>query len=156
MGDVAFTAVDPDDTAVRDALGAYMEEVASRMRIPALAQGTDDSDEYREPGGVFVVARDETGIVACAALRRLGADLGEVRRMWVRPDRRGSGLGAGILAEVEARAATLGYARLRLDTNKALTPAITMYESRGYRPIPRYNDNPDATNFYEKRLRRAL
>lgn len=46
----------------------------------------------------------------------------------------------------------LGYARIVLDTNGALTAALRFYDRHGYRPIERYNDNPDATHFFAKDL----
>ncbi len=46
----------------------------------------------------------------------------------------------------------MAFARLLLDTNGALTAALRFYAGRGYEPIPRYNDNPDATHFFAKDL----
>jgi GNAT superfamily N-acetyltransferase len=59
---------------------------------------------------------------------------------------------ARLLRHLEDRARGLGHGTVRLDTNAALTEAITMYERAGYRAIPRYTDNPWATNFFEKPL----
>jgi GNAT superfamily N-acetyltransferase len=73
--------------------------------------------------------------------------------MWVSPAVRGRGVGATLLAEVEARATELGYARVVLDTNGALTPAMRLYRTHGYTPIERYSDNADATHFFAKQLR---
>jgi GNAT superfamily N-acetyltransferase len=111
-------------------------------------------DAYRAPFGVFVVGRAGNGgaVVACGALRVLDADVAEVKRMWVRSDHRRRGLGATLLEALESHGRRLGFRALRLDTNAALTPAIRLYESRGYRAIGRYNDNPDATHFFEKQL----
>ena len=60
------------------------------------------------------------------------------------PERRGS--------DRRDQARAFGHAAVRLDTNAALTEAISMYERAGYRAIDRYNDNPWATNFFEKAL----
>ena len=60
------------------------------------------------------------------------------------------GLGRTLLAELEAEGKRLGYNAIRLDTNSALTEAIAMYESAGYRTIQRYNDNPFAKHWFEK------
>ena len=46
----------------------------------------------------------------------------------------------------------MGHGVVRLDTNGTLVEAIAMYERAGYRPIERYNDNPYAQAFFEKRL----
>ena len=73
--------------------------------------------------------------------------------MWVHHDWRGAGLGARLLRHLEDVSAGMGHRVVRLDTNGTLTEAIAMYERAGYRPIERYNDNPYAQAFFEKRLR---
>ena len=75
--------------------------------------------------------------------------------MWLHPDARGLGLGTRLLAALESAARHAGRHAVRLDTNESLREAIALYESAGYRRIVRYNDNPDATRFYEKSLSRA-
>ncbi len=72
--------------------------------------------------------------------------------MWVHDDWRGAGLGSRLLRHLEDQARALGHDIVRLDTNAALTEAISMYQRAGYRAIGRYNDNPWATHFFEKRL----
>ena len=85
-------------------------------------------------------------------MRDLGGATGEIKRMWVRDDARGTGLGTRMLAELEALCTRLGHARVRLDTNGALLEAIALYERAGYRRIARYNDNPYAEAWFEKEL----
>ncbi len=72
--------------------------------------------------------------------------------MWVSPDARGLGLSRRLLGNLEARAAEHGARLVRLDTNAALTQAVTLYERSGYRRIPPYNDNAYATHWFEKDL----
>ena len=62
-------------------------------------------------------------------------------------------IGVGYLGAVHAAAmADLGHTVVRLDTNETLVNAIAMYDRSGYVRIDRYNDNPYATHFFEKRL----
>jgi GNAT superfamily N-acetyltransferase len=89
-------------------------------------------------GGVRALARPEAGV-----------GLGEIKRMWVRPDRRGAGLGRRLLAEIEAAASALGLRRLRLDT---AGPLAAFYRGAGYLPIEDYNGNSYATFWGEKAL----
>jgi GNAT superfamily N-acetyltransferase len=63
-----------------------------------------------------------------------------------------AGLGSQLLGALEATSLELGHERVRLDTNGALREAVGLYAARGYRSIDRYNDNPDATHFFEKQL----
>jgi ribosomal protein S18 acetylase RimI-like enzyme len=151
--DPTFAIVDPHDPDAQAALREYLAEVAQHISEPAIGMHeADDVDDFREPRGAFIVARLGTDTVACGALRPFDDDTAEIKRMWVRPASRGRGLAATLLEELERVARQRGFARARLDTNEALTPAIRLYESRGYRRIERFNDNPDATHFYEKHL----
>ena len=72
--------------------------------------------------------------------------------MWVDDEWRGAGLGSRMLRELEGLAGRLGHHRVVLDTNGTLGEAIAMYERAGYTPIERYNDNPYAEAWFEKRL----
>jgi ribosomal protein S18 acetylase RimI-like enzyme len=154
-GDVTFSIVDPRSVAAQRALRAYIEEVAGKLTKSSLQpQHADAVDEFCLPRGAFVLATRGDDVVACGAVRPFAGtdDIAEIKRMWVRPEARGEGLGAAMLAELERISRAGGYARVRLDTNENLTPAIRLYERSGYVGIARFNDTPDATHFYEKRL----
>ena len=72
--------------------------------------------------------------------------------MWVDPAARGLGVGRRLLAELESRAAANGSRTVRLDTNGALTEALAMYRSAGYREVEPFNDEQYADHWFEKRL----
>jgi GNAT superfamily N-acetyltransferase len=74
--------------------------------------------------------------------------------MWVDRPHRGLGIGRRLLEALEARAAVLGHETVRLYTNRSLPEAIAMYRRHGYAEIPRYNEDPNATHWFEKRLAR--
>jgi GNAT superfamily N-acetyltransferase len=100
--------------------------------------------EYAEPRGVILLAApaggEPWGVVALRPLEDEGAC--EMKRMYVRPEARGRGvgrvLGAAIVEEGRAR----GYRVMRLDTIDTMAPAITLYASLGFRPIAPYRFNP--------------
>jgi ribosomal protein S18 acetylase RimI-like enzyme len=73
--------------------------------------------------------------------------------MWVAPAARGLGLGRRLLTELETRAAAAGAHTVRLETNRALTEAIRLYRSVGYRQVEAFNDEPYAHHWFEKSLR---
>jgi GNAT superfamily N-acetyltransferase len=75
-----------------------------------------------------------------------------VKHLYLTPHARGRGLGSALLAELERRARELGAATLVLDTNRSLLAAGGLYRSAGFVPVPPYNDNPNATDWYAKRL----
>src|SRR5262249_52626807 len=76
----------------------------------------------------------------------------EIKRLWVSPDVRGLGLGRRLLAELEAWATTQGARMVRLDTNRTLTEAISLYRAAGYRDVTAFNDEPYAHHWFEKVL----
>jgi len=101
----------------------------------------------------FVIARIGGQPAGCGLLKTLAADVGEIARMWVDRPHRGLGLAQRILAALEEQAVELGFATVRLDTNRVLDEAKAMYRGAGYVEIARYNDNPYADHWFEKRLK---
>jgi ribosomal protein S18 acetylase RimI-like enzyme len=88
--------------------------------------------------------------VGCGALR-FGADgVCEIKRMWVARDARGMGLGRRLLEALETRAAEQGARVLRLETNRTLTEAISLYRSAGFTEVAPFNDETYAHHWFEK------
>lgn len=119
---------------------------------------TPDPAVFVPPRGAFVLVEDEDGaIVGCGGLRRIAdTDEGprfEVKHLWLRPAARGRGWGRELLRELERRAVSFGAATLVLDTNASLQAAGGLYRSSGFVAVSPYNDNPNATDWYGKRLR---
>lgn len=154
---VTFDVVDPRSDDALIAMGHYFDELDERF-----PDGFDpgdtlvaDAPAMTEPNGVFVVARSDGETVACGGLQRLdpaGATIttAEIKRMWVAPAWRGTGLGGRILDCIEGHAARRGHRRIVLDTNATLHAAIALYERAGYQPVARYNDNPYAERWFAK------
>jgi ribosomal protein S18 acetylase RimI-like enzyme len=76
----------------------------------------------------------------------------EVKRMWIAPEARGSGLGRRLLRALERHARAGGARALRLETNGALTEAIHLYRAEGYGEVSAFSDDPYAQHWFEKRL----
>jgi GNAT superfamily N-acetyltransferase len=68
------------------------------------------------------------------------------------PGARGRGLGRRLLEALEAAARDAGARTLVLDTNRSLEAAGGLYRSAGFVPVPPFNENPNATDWYGKRL----
>jgi GNAT superfamily N-acetyltransferase len=151
---IRFAVVDPQSEVALSSMTAYFDELD--QRFPTGFDPGDtlvvDAPNFRRPYGVFVAAMLDDEVAACGGVQMLEAGIGEIKRMWVASDWRGLGLGRKMLAELEAQCVELGHHTVRLDTNSELTEAITMYESAGYLPIERYNDNPFAKRWFEKSL----
>jgi putative acetyltransferase len=87
--------------------------------------------------GVFVVARDARWrALGCGALRSIDGGTVQIKRMFVRDDARGSGLGRRLLPALEEHAVRLGATRVVLETGLAQPDAVALYERAGYRRIP--------------------
>lgn len=151
---VEFRTVDPECDDAVASMTAYFVELDKRF-----PEGFDvgdsivaDAHKYREPSGCFLVGYRDGVAVACGAASVFSDDIVEVKRMWVHPDHRGSGVGAGLLAELETAAAARGATTVYLDTNSELTEALRLYRRAGYHEIDRYNDNPYARHWFAKTL----
>jgi GNAT superfamily N-acetyltransferase len=151
---VQITACDPRDPEARRAVLAYVTELAQRFDEgfdPALSISAADQ-EISPPAGLFLIASLHSDPVGCGALKFHPAAPAEIKRMWVAAEVRGLGVGRRLLAELEARAAARGVRTLRLETNRALAEAISLYRSAGYREVAAFNDEPYAHHWFEKTL----
>jgi len=152
---VSIAAEDPSSSDARWCLSHYFAELADRLdesfdpgrTLPA------DARDLVPPVGAFVIARFSGQPAGCGALKTLGPSVGEIMRMWVDRPHRGLGIGVRILDALEERAVALGHRTVRLYTNRSLGEAKAMYRAHGYREIARYNDDPYANHWFEKRLR---
>jgi len=90
--------------------------------------------------------------VGCAALRPLEGNACELKRLYVRPAARGTGLGRRLLEEALTAARGDGYGALRLDTLPQMRDAIRLYRALGFREIPPYGNNPAEAICFERDL----
>ena len=147
--------VSPGADAARRCVARYFEELGRRFELgfdPGASLPAEDRDLV-PPGGAFLVGSIDGEAVACGAVKTIGSRVGSLKRMWVADDVRGLGIGRRMLEALEAEALALGLEVLRLETNRALGEAIRLYRTAGYREVPRFNDDPYAHHWFEKRLR---
>jgi DNA-binding MarR family transcriptional regulator len=151
---VEIAAEAPNTADARRCLDAYFSELAARFE-GGFDVAKDDSaraDDMAAPSGLFVVARLDGDSVGCGGLKRSDKTAGEIKRVWTAPSARGIGVASRVLRTLEAAARGMGLRTLRLDTNRALTEAHALYRKEGFREIARFNDNPYADHWFEKRL----
>ena len=152
----AAVAIEPADPASADArlcIGAYLHELEQRFESgfdPARSVSANP-EELVPPAGLFLLAYLDGRRVGCGGLKVTGRRLGEIKRMWVAPDARGLGIAQRLLDALERHAVGMGLTTLQLDTNRSLKEAHALYVRNGYREIARYNDNPYADHWFEKR-----
>ena len=122
----------PDALALLDALSEALAALTG-----ASGRASFDPNDARGPGAGFLLARSIDGRpLGCVAWRPLGPGVAEMKRMYARPGTRG--VGAALLAAVEARAGADGYGALWLETRRINTRATAFYERFGYAPIPAF------------------
>jgi DNA-binding MarR family transcriptional regulator/GNAT superfamily N-acetyltransferase len=154
---LSFTRIaveDPDGADANWCLEQYFAELGERFEkgfdagksIPA------DSADLRSPRGTFLVARLDGRPVGCGAVKSLGSGVGSIKRMWVSRQMRGVGVGRRLLLALEKEAAGLGMRLLRLETNRSLHEAQSLYRRNGYREVAAFNDDPYANHWFEKRI----
>ncbi len=151
---VQVDEVDPGERRARYCLGEYFSELDRRFDTgfdPARSLPADAAD-MTPPAGMFLVASARGEPVGCGGLKFHGVAPAEIKRMWVAATARGLGIGRRLLTELESRAAVGGSQVVRLDTNRALSEAISMYRSSGYRQVEPFNHEPYADYWFEKRL----
>ena len=109
---------------------------------------------YGPPRGDVLLWFEDDSVVACGALRELEPKVGEIRRIYVRPDYRGKAFGHPFARALIDRARELGYEKLRVDTLPTMRAAIEFYQELGFRPIPAFWPHPVANAlFFECEIR---
>ncbi len=154
IGAVEVAVEPPTSAAARLCLEQYFRELADRFEhgYDPTSDLTAPAEDLVPPSGLFVVAWRDGRPVGCGALKRVDASTGEIKRVWTAPMARGLGVARRVLDRLEAEAAAMGLASLRLDTNKALTEAAAFYRKRDYREVAPFNDNPYAQRWFVKQL----
>ena len=94
------------------------------------------------PGGALFLAHAGASAVAIGAYRAVRADTCEMKRLYVRPAGRGTGLGRRVADTLIAAAHAHGYRTMLLDTLASMATARALYASLGFREIAPYYDNP--------------
>jgi GNAT superfamily N-acetyltransferase len=130
-----------------DAIGTDLEYQGFSAELASLPA------PYLPPWGALLIAQSGTGIAGCVALRALDRRTGEMKRLYVCPSHRGSGLGLRLVKGVIQTARQAGYRELRLDTLPTMVEAQALYCRLGFVEIPPYGSaHLPGTRFYSLEL----
>ena len=153
-GMIEVAPIDPAHPHAQHCLNSYFSELDRRFDTgfdPALSTPVD-VEELRPPAGLLLVASLQAEPIGCGGLRFHDQEPAEIKRMWVAESARGLGIGRRLLSELEDQAAGRGVRTVRLETNKTLIEAISLYRSAGYVEITPFNDEAYAHHWFEKQL----
>lgn len=148
-----FGPCPPDEAPAAELLEEMVAEMRELYSIAGAVVGVPlEPSELGPPAGVYLVARSGAEVVAGGGLRLVTPHIAEIKRMYVRPEYRGHGVGRALLAALEAEALPLGAHIARLDTGPKQPYALGLYRRSGYVDIDNWNQNPHATFWGEKHL----
>jgi len=141
-----------DAAALVAAMIAEMRDLYDGLDLDAPDMPKAGPAELSPPGGLYLVGYRAGAPVCGGGLKRLPDGTCEIKRMYVVPQARRSGVARALLAALEEEARGLGYLIARLDTGERQPHAQAFYEASGYRRVENFNDNPAAAFHGEKRL----
>lgn len=105
--------------------------------------------DYAPPEGRLLLTEYEGQIAGCVALHKLDPDICEMKRLYLRPQFRGKGLGRALADRIIGEARQIGYQRMRLDTvEPVMKDAVAMYRKLGFKEMAPYCANPIAGALY--------
>ncbi len=133
--------LDWDDVAGITLRDAQRAEIAERY-------GTSESEPGVPPSAadiaVFFVAFDDGAAIGCGGLRLIDGSEAEIKRMFVRPENRGTGVSTAILERLEEYGREHGMVRLVLETGNRQPDAVRFYQRQGYARIPNFGHYVDS------------
>jgi ribosomal protein S18 acetylase RimI-like enzyme len=134
---------------VRELFREYAKSIGNAVCFESFAR---EVAGLPRPYAPLLVARVEDQLVGCAGLREIGPGIGEMKRLYVKPGNRKSGLGRLLIERIIDEARAAGYRSLRLDTLPSMERAIEIYRAMGFREIPPYGGNPPQAICFELTL----
>lgn len=142
MPSVRIESVALDDPVVRELIGELNAELHDIYPEEGAVHDRLDPAEVAPGHGVLLVAIEDTSDapLGCGAVRLREPGIGEIKRMYVRPQARGRGIGRALLAALEAEAAALFAERVVLETGARQIEAVELYRRAGYVEVERFGE----------------
>lgn len=150
MAEIRWAMIPGDLMAVRSLFQEYADSLDFELDFQDFREEMETlPGKYAPPLGSILLARENGETVGCVAVRPLGEDICEMKRLYVRPAYRGKRLGRELALAIIEEAKRLGYKAMRLDTVVAMKEASALYRTLGFQTIYAYcyNPLPDAMYF---------
>jgi putative acetyltransferase len=144
-----------DIELARELFAEYAAELGIDLCFQNFQQELDQlPGAYAPPSGRLILAMSGSDAAGCVALRQIAEGICELKRLYVRPQFRGTGLGSKLADAIISAGRELDYCRMRLDTlPEKMERAVQIYRSLGFKEIAPYYDNPvDVVTYMELEL----
>ena len=149
--DIRFVTDLPDPAAFETLMQAYYQVMGGKLvsaggpQLSAIAMTADTMahiDDLMPPNGRTLLATSTDGtLIGCGVIRKIRPDAAELKRMFVRPEAQGLGLGRKLFEMRIAEARNMGCTSLYADTVAGNEAMLSMYEKFGFKYIKRYPEN---------------
>jgi len=137
---LTIARADLTNEASRALIRCLNDELSGLYSEPGATHFELDPEEVTPGRGTFLIVSREGAPVGCGALRLLDAETAELKRMYVIPSARGTGLGRRLVIALETEARALGVRRLVLETGVRQAAALALYRRTGFQPVPLYGE----------------
>jgi GNAT superfamily N-acetyltransferase len=146
-----FVSALPDPLAFESLMREYYQVMVDKLidaggpsysAVTLAADTMEHLEDVTPPNGRILLATQDDGtLIGCGVIRKIRPDAAELKRMYVRPEAQGWGLGRRLFEMRIAEARNMGCKALYADTVAGNTAMLSMYEKFGFTYIPRYPEN---------------
>ena len=155
MVEIRWAVIPGDLMAIKNLFQEYADSLDFELDFQDFREELESlPGKYALPLGTILVAKENGETVGCVAVRPLGEEICEMKRLYVKDAHRGRKLGRELAVVVIEEAKRLGYKAMRLDTVVAMKEASALYRTLGFQPIDAYCYNPlPGAMYFELKLR---
>ena len=155
MAEIRWADIPGDLIAVRSLFQEYADSLDFELDFQDFREELATlPGKYAPPLGAILVAKEDGETVGCVAVRPLGEEICEMKRLYVKPLHRGKRIGRDLALAIIDEAKRLGYKAMRLDTVVEMREASALYRALGFQPIDAYCYNPlPGAMYFELKLK---